>query len=166
MQGLTLGHPALDIWTMVYSATDPEYRAAHLEADLRAYFTVLTTYMEEADPNFSEFMQEVEERRVYGMVLFSKLITYSRQSLCTWIHSQVGSVSSLCAPLRCPARQRSRPSSLRPAMKSCWRRKVRGTTLTSGNRMTMLIRLIMIQFREIRRRIEANMREMANNGHI
>ena len=74
MQGLTLGHPALDIWTMVYSATDPEYRAAHLEADLRAYFTILTTYMEEADPDFTEFMREVEERRVYGMVLYSKLL--------------------------------------------------------------------------------------------
>ena len=73
MQGLTLGHPALDIWTIVYSATDPEYRSAHLEADLRAYFTVLATYMEEADPNFSEFMQELEERRVYGIALFSKL---------------------------------------------------------------------------------------------
>ena len=71
MQGLTLGHPALDIWTIVYSATDPEYRATHLETDLRAYFTILTSYMEEA-PDFTEFMQEVEERRVYGMVLFSK----------------------------------------------------------------------------------------------
>ena len=72
-QALTLGHPAMDIWTMVYSATDPEYRAAHLEADLRAYFTVLATYMEEANPDFTEFMREMEERRVYGMVLFSKL---------------------------------------------------------------------------------------------
>ena len=72
-QALTLGHPAMDIWTMVYSATDPEYRAAHLEADLRAYFTVLSSYKEEASPDFTQFMQELEERRVYGMVLFSKL---------------------------------------------------------------------------------------------
>ena len=72
-QALTLGHPAMDIWSVVYSATDPEYRAAHLEADLRAYFTVLATYMEEAHPDFTEFMQELEERRVYGIVLFSKL---------------------------------------------------------------------------------------------
>ena len=73
-QALTLGHPAVDIWSMVYSATDPEYRAASLEADLRAYFTVLATYMEEADPDFTEFMKEVEERRVYGLVLFSELL--------------------------------------------------------------------------------------------
>ena len=73
-QALTLGHPAVDIWSMVYSATDPEYRAASLEADLKAYFTVLATYMEEADPDFTEFMQEVEERRVYGLVLFSELL--------------------------------------------------------------------------------------------
>ena len=78
MQGLTLGHPALDIWTIVYSATDPEYRDAHLETDLRAYYTILTSYMEEA-PAFTEFMQEVEERRVYGMVMFSEsLIKFSR----------------------------------------------------------------------------------------
>ena len=71
-QGLTLGHPAQDIWTIVYASTDPAYRAASLEADLRAYYAVLATYMEAA-PAFEEFMQEVEERRVYGMVLFSKL---------------------------------------------------------------------------------------------
>ena len=71
-QGLTLGHPAQDIWTIVYASTDPDYRAASLEADLRAYYAVLATYMEAA-PAFEEFMQEVEERRVYGMVLFSEL---------------------------------------------------------------------------------------------
>ena len=70
-QGLTLGHPALDIWTIVYSATDPEYRAAHLKADLHAYYTVLASYMNVAS-DFEEFEQEVEERRVYGMVMFSK----------------------------------------------------------------------------------------------
>ena len=74
-QGLTLGHPALDIWTMVYSATDPEYRVAHLEGDLCAYHTVLATYMEDAT-DFAEFKQEVEERRVYGMVMFSKFFIF------------------------------------------------------------------------------------------
>jgi len=72
-QGLTLGHPAQDIWTIVYASTDPAYRAASLEADLRAYYAVLATYMEAA-PAFEEFMQEVEERRVYGMVLFSSFV--------------------------------------------------------------------------------------------
>ena len=71
-QGLTLGHPALDIWTIVYSATDSEYRAAHLEDDLLAYYTVLSTYMD-SPGDFEEFKQEVEERRVYGMVLFGRL---------------------------------------------------------------------------------------------
>ena len=75
-QGLTLGHPAQDIWTIVYASTDPDYRAASLEADLRAYYAVLATYMEAA-PAFEEFMQEVEERRVYGMVLFSELFIFS-----------------------------------------------------------------------------------------
>ena len=72
-QGLTLGHPAQDIWTIVYASTDPDYRAASLEADLRAYYAVLATYMEAA-PAFEEFMQEVEERWVYGMVFFNELI--------------------------------------------------------------------------------------------
>ena len=61
MQGLTLGQP------------DPEYRATHLESDLQTYYTVLTTYMEDPVPDFTEFMQEVEERRLYGMALFSKI---------------------------------------------------------------------------------------------
>ena len=81
MQGLTLGHPALDIWTIVYSATDPEYRDAHLETDLGAYYTILASYMEEA-PAFTDFMQEVEERRVYGMVMFSEsLINFLQISI-------------------------------------------------------------------------------------
>ena len=32
--------------------------------------------------------------------------------------------------------------------------------------MMMTVQIILIQFREIRRRIEANMREMVTNGHI
>jgi len=68
-QGLTLGHPSMDIWTMLYSATDAEYRAAHLEDDLQAYYSVFSTYMDTA-VDFAEFRQEVEEGRVYGMVMF------------------------------------------------------------------------------------------------
>ena len=45
---------------------DPAYRAASLEA-------VFATYME-TTPAFEEFMQEVEERWVYGMVFFNELI--------------------------------------------------------------------------------------------
>ena len=45
-QGLTFGHPAFDIWTIVYSATDAEYRAGHLEEDLRAYYAILSGYMD------------------------------------------------------------------------------------------------------------------------
>ena len=76
-QGLTLGHPAMDIWTIVYSATDPEYRAAHLDNDLRAYHDVFSTYMDTA-VDYAEFRKEVDERRVYGMVMFGKfgLITH------------------------------------------------------------------------------------------
>ena len=71
-QGLTLGHPALDIWSIVYSATDAEYRASHLEDDLRAYYTVLAGYMD-TTVDYTEFRQELEERRVMGMVMYGRI---------------------------------------------------------------------------------------------
>ena len=61
----------MDIWTIVYAATDPKYRAANLEDDLHAYYTVLSTYMDVA-VDFEEFKQETEERRVYGMAMFGR----------------------------------------------------------------------------------------------
>jgi len=67
-QGLVLGHPAQDIWGIIYSATDAEYRAAHLEDDLRAYYTVLSGYMD-TTVDYTEFRQELEERRIMGMVM-------------------------------------------------------------------------------------------------
>ena len=70
-QGLTLGHPAMDIWTIIYSATDAEYRATHLENDLQAYYAVFSTYLD-TTVDYAEFRQEVEEGRVYGMVMFGE----------------------------------------------------------------------------------------------
>ena len=70
-QGMTLGHPSIDIWTLVYSATDAEYRATSLDEDLRAYFDVLSTYMD-TPADYAEFKQEVEEGRIYGLVMFSE----------------------------------------------------------------------------------------------
>ena len=78
-QGLTLGHPALDIWSIVYSATDACYRVNHLEDDLRAYYTILSGYME-IKVDYKEFRQELEERRVMGMVMYGRFNT-SRYSL-------------------------------------------------------------------------------------
>ena len=80
-QGLTIGHPGFDIWTMVYSATDPEYRATHLEADLRAYYDIISTYMEEC-PDFTQFMQELEENRILGMTMFGMLLTFENMFQC------------------------------------------------------------------------------------
>ena len=67
-QTLTPGHPAFDIWAMVYSATDAEYRANHLEEDLKAYYAVLSGYMDEK-VDYKLFREEVEERRVKGMTM-------------------------------------------------------------------------------------------------
>ena len=67
-QGLTLGHPAQDIWSIIYSATDAEYRAGDMEEDLRAYYGVLSGYME-TKADYTEFRQELEERRVQGITM-------------------------------------------------------------------------------------------------
>ena len=70
-QALTFGHPALDIWSIVYSATDAEYRAHGLEEDLQAYFAILAGYMKE-EVDYTEFRQELEERRVMAMVMYGR----------------------------------------------------------------------------------------------
>ena len=71
-QGLTLGHPAMDIWTIIYSATDAEYRSSSsLDNDLQAYFEVLSTYMD-SPADYAEFKKEVDERRIYGLVMFGE----------------------------------------------------------------------------------------------
>ena len=82
-QGISLGHPALDIWPIVYSATDAEYRKEHLEVDLQAYYNVLSTYMD-TKVDYTVFRQEVEERRAYGMITygtFDPFLTLSPQKL-------------------------------------------------------------------------------------
>ena len=53
---------------MVYSATDAEYRANHLEEDLKAYYAVLSGYTDEK-VDYKLFRGEVEERRVKGMTM-------------------------------------------------------------------------------------------------
>ena len=72
-QTITLGHPALDIWPMVYSATDAEYRKDHLEADLQAYYAVLTSFMD-IKKEYSVFRQELEDRRSFGMVWYGTVL--------------------------------------------------------------------------------------------
>ena len=76
-QTLTPGHPAFDIWAMVYSATDAQYRALHLEEDLKAYYEVLSGFMEE-QVDFKIFREEVEDRRVKGMTMDGKFLQICR----------------------------------------------------------------------------------------
>ena len=76
-QTLTPGHPAFDIWAMVYSATDAEYRENYLEEDLKAYYAVLSGYMDEK-VDYKLFREEVEERRVKGMTMDGETLTNSQ----------------------------------------------------------------------------------------
>ena len=69
-QGLTLGHVAMDIWGIVYSCTDGEYRMDFLEEDLKAYYTILSGYMD-AKADYREFREELEDRRMFGQVQYS-----------------------------------------------------------------------------------------------
>lgn len=78
-QVLQPGHPAFDIWSIVYSATDAEYRANHLEEDLKAYYEVLSGYMDDK-VDYKLFREEVEERRVKGLTMDCKLWTSSSDS--------------------------------------------------------------------------------------
>ena len=61
---------------MVYSATDAEYRANHLEEDLEAYYAVLSGYMDEK-VDYKIFREEAEERRVKGMTMDGKYLENS-----------------------------------------------------------------------------------------
>ena len=61
---------------MVYSATDADYRANHLEEDLKAYYAVLSGYMDEK-VDYKLFREEVEERRVKGMTMDGKCLENS-----------------------------------------------------------------------------------------
>ena len=65
-----MGHLAIDIWSIVYSATDAEYRKDHLEEDLRAYYALFSGYMD-TKVDYTEFRQELEERRAFCMVQYS-----------------------------------------------------------------------------------------------
>ena len=144
------GHPALDIWTMVYSATDAQYRfsssqwrsassslirkapmiistffhgltdqissvyediiisllqwcthphhphsrANQLEEDLKAYFDVLSGYMEEK-VDYKEFREELEERRMKGITMDCKScfwISFAGTSACAANHCQCSSL--------------------------------------------------------------------------
>ena len=150
-QGLTLGHPAQDIWTIVYASTDPDYRAASLEADLRAYYAVLATYMEAA-PAFEEFMQEVEERRVYGMVLFSELSIFrgmSKLSMCCFPPGSFVFVNLSPVQLPSPAKAPGKFSAAITEMLLAEEKE-------DDHPDT----------REIRRRVAANLKEMVDLGHI
>ena len=59
-----MGHPASDIWRMVYSATDSNFRKTHLDDCLKSYFSILSGYMAHlTDVSYDEFKKKVDERR-------------------------------------------------------------------------------------------------------
>ena len=144
-QGLTLGHPAQDIWTIVYASTDPAYRAASLEA-------VFATYME-TTPAFEEFMQEVEERRVYGMVLFSEFFIFRcvqcRYYLLCFLPGSFVFVNLSPVQLPSPAKAPGKFSAAITEMLLAEEKE-------DDHPDT----------REIRRRVAANLKEMVDFGHI
>ena len=55
-------------------------RANHMEDDLKAYFNILSGYMEEK-VDFEEFRQELEERRVKGITIDCKLTLFNSMDM-------------------------------------------------------------------------------------
>ena len=70
-QALKLGHPALNIWSIVNSTSDADYRVHHLEEDLQAYFDILAGYTG-TEVDYTDFRQELKERRVMAMVIYGR----------------------------------------------------------------------------------------------
>ena len=152
-QGLTLGHPAMDIWTIVYSATDPEYRAAHLDTDLRAYYEVFSTYMD-TPADYAEFRKEVDERRVYGMVMFGKsccsnILAISLTLFCSFY------IGNFCFMTLSPTKLPSPTKELSKYTAACREMLLAEETPEDHP-----------DIREIRRRVAANLTEMLHLGLI
>ena len=56
---------------MMHPPPHPHSRANQLEEDLKAYFDVLSGYMEEK-VDYKEFREELEERRMKGITMDCK----------------------------------------------------------------------------------------------
>ena len=55
---------ATDIWRLVYTATDSNFRANDLEDCLKSYYSILSTYMTDMeDVSYENFKEELEVRR-------------------------------------------------------------------------------------------------------
>jgi len=67
-QSIAPGHPATDIWRIIYSTTDLQFRTEDLMTCLQSYFSIFSQYMGSEAGSFEDFHQEVEERRLVGIL--------------------------------------------------------------------------------------------------
>lgn len=142
---MTLGHPAQDIWSIVYSATDADYRANHMEEDLRAYYTILSGYME-TNVDYTEFRQELEERRVYGMVMNGRF-----HASCFLLLSNVFLLGTFCIATLSPTKLPSFAKEPSKFAAAC--REMLTAEDTADDHPDL---------KEIRRRVMSNMKEMVD----
>lgn len=70
-QYLVVGHPGRDFWNYIYTCTDLQWRKAHLEDCLRAYFEVYDVYLKQAgiDMDFEEFKADMHKYRGFGLAM-------------------------------------------------------------------------------------------------
>ena len=77
-QVMALGHPARDIWYLIYSNTDKEFREKHLQTVLQEYFHGLSKYlqMENIQMSFETFKEEITRLKVPVALLLSTIIQF------------------------------------------------------------------------------------------
>ena len=90
-QGLTMGHPARDLWYFLQISTDPGFRSKHLETVLEEYYAVFSSYLEASGvkAEFSAFRKECENWRAPISLLFGNSVMFialnpEPQSIDTW----------------------------------------------------------------------------------
>ena len=88
---MTMGHPARDLWYLLQTGTDPDFRSKHLDTVFEEYYKVFSSYLEAsgAKVEISSFRAECEKWRAPVSLLLGNFVIFiclnpEPQSLDTW----------------------------------------------------------------------------------
>merc|ERR1711915_274280 len=75
-QQLTLCHPARDLWYLLYSNVDREFRTQHLHTVLKEYFQVFSSYLRQGGTliSYEDFLREINWFRAGMALLYSSMM--------------------------------------------------------------------------------------------
>ncbi len=70
-------HPARDIWYLLASCTDSDWRKANLDECLKHYYEVFVYYLIKSNIDISceDFVKEVKDRWAFGLLITPDLMT-------------------------------------------------------------------------------------------